>query len=624
MRDRIRNTALYKMYRKMSVRNKMLFAVYLILVPTIIFASAFTTVTSYQDTIENMAGVYQRFTWNVSNDISYIQQDVMDISNYLAVNADVHNVLISSADAYADDKLFWDTNTPLSMLKDILAIKSSIRTLILYPENGLLPFYVSRDGSVQSKDIDVVAGSECYRKAQEADGDIVWARVNRSDRELYIDNKSDKIVACRILYDLSKKHKIGFLVIGCDVVSYERVCLGMLQNENEGIVVVGGEGEEFARVGTVDDGLLQKLKYREDIWEQKEAHGFVKLDGYYVFHAENGETGIQVYYMSPRSNWNSQIMQNLTLPILLLIVLLVCSWPISRIAAYSMARPMENLNRAMDRFKNGDFDQQIPVETNDELGQLADAFNQMARDTKNLIDRNYVMALREKQSELDALEAQINPHFLYNVLDSLYWRATDDDNEKIAEDILTLSKLFRILLSKGRSQIPVGQEIELISSYLQIQKMRFMKRLAYEIDVEPEILEERISKLTIQPFVENAVVHGLENREKGGTVKVTGRSEGKYMRFLVEDDGSGMSQEEIDRILHGEDMKNYASSRIGGYAIYNIRQRLILQYGDDFSLTIKSGIDRGTRVDIFIPKIMEENGGEMRDGRENVQPAAGG
>lgn len=233
------------------------------------------------------------------------------------------------------------------------------------------------------------------------------------------------------------------------------------------------------------------------------------------------------------------------------------------------------------------------------------------------------MALREKQSELDALEAQINPHFLYNVLDSLYWRATDDDNEKIAEDILALSKLFRILLSKGRSQIPVAQEIELISSYLQIQKMRFKKRLEYEINVEPEILEERISKLTIQPFVENAVVHGLENREKGGTVKVTGRSEGKYMRFLVEDDGSGMSQEETDRILHGEDMKNYASSRIGGYAIYNIRQRLILQYGEDFSLTIKSGIDRGTRVDIFIPKGMEENGGEGKDGRESVQPAVG-
>lgn len=613
MRDRIRNTAFYKMYRKMSVRNKMLFAVYLILVPIIILASAFTTITSYQDTIENMTGVYQRFTWNVSNDISYIQQDVTDISNYLAVNADVHNVLVSSAQTYADDKLFWDTNTPLSMLKDILAIKSSIRTLILYPENGLLPFYVSRDGSVQCKDIDVVALGECYKKAEEADGDIVWARVNRSDKELYVDNKSDKIVACRILYDLSKKHKIGFLAIGCDVVSYEKVCSGMLQNENEGIVVVGGAGEEFARAGTVDDDLLKKLIEQEDIREQKNAQGFIRQDGYYIFHMENEETGIQVYYMSPDSNWNSQILHNLTLPILLLAALLICSWPISRLAAYSMARPVENLNRAMNRFKNGEFDQQIPVETNDELGGLADAFNRMARDTKTLIDKNYVMALREKQSELEALEAQINPHFLYNVLDSLYWRATDEENEKIAEDILTLSKLFRILLSKGKSQIPVGKEMELITSYLQIQKMRFMKRLEYEIDVEPEILEERISKLTIQPFVENAVVHGLENREKGGTVKVTGKSEGEYMRFLVEDDGSGMSQEEIDRILYSEDTRNYASSRIGGYAIYNIRQRLILQYGENFSLTIKSSIDRGTRVDILIPKIMEKAGGEVGD-----------
>ena len=268
---------------------------------------------------------------------------------------------------------------------------------------------------------------------------------------------------------------------------------------------------------------------------------------------------------------------------------------------------MENLSRAMEKFKKGDFDQQVPVETNDELGQLAGAFNQMMHDTKELIDRNYVMALREKESELEALEAQINPHFLYNVLDSLYWQAMDDDNEKIAEDILTLSKLFRLLLSKGQSQIPVSQEMELIASYLQIQKMRFMKRLNYSIDVDQEILEEKISKLTIQPFVENAVVHGLENMEKGGFVEVTGRLEGKYMRFMVTDDGSGMSQEEIDKVLYSQDMKSYASSRIGGYAIYNIHQRLILQYGDDFDLTIRSGINQGTCVDIRIPVMAEKN-----------------
>ena len=608
MREKFRNTVLYRIYTKSSVRNKMIFAVYMILVPIIVLASAFTTYTSYHDTIENMTGIYQRFTWNISNDISYIQQDVMDISNYFAVNADVHNLLMSSSAAYMDDKLFWDSNTPLSMLKDILAIKSHIKTLILYPENGLSPFYLSRDASVQEKDIDVVKESEYYQKALEANGDIVYARVNRSDRELYIDNKSDKIVACRVLYDLSKKHRIGFLVLGCDVVNYERVCLGMLQNENEGIVVVGETAEEFVRVGTVNDVLLQKLM-EEDLREQENGQGCLKKDGYYIFYTENEKTGIKVYYMSPQSNWSRQILQNLILPILLLISLLIGSWPLSRLMAYFMARPMEKLNEAMEKFKNGDFDQKIPVETKDEMGQFTMAFNEMMHDTKALIDRNYVMALREKESELEALEAQINPHFLYNVLDSLYWQAMDDDNEKIAEDILALSKLFRLLLSKGQSQIPVFREMELISSYLQIQKMRFMKRLNYKIDVDQEIMDERISKLTIQPFVENAVVHGLENMEKGGFVEVTGRQEGEYMRFTVTDDGSGMSQEEIDRVLYSDDTRNYASSRIGGYAIYNIRQRMILQYGEDFSLNIRSGINQGTCVEIRIPR-MNGIGGE--------------
>lgn len=219
---------------------------------------------------------------------------------------------------------------------------------------------------------------------------------------------------------------------------------------------------------------------------------------------------------------------------------------------------------------------------------------------KELIDKNYVITLQEKESELAALQAQINPHFLYNTLDSLYWQAMEQDNEEIAESILALSQLFRLVLSQGKREVTVGQETELVSRYLQIQQMRFSRRLQYEVTVEDAVKQEKIPKLILQPFVENAIVHGFENVSTCCKVTVTAAQRKNRMHFEITDTGIGMSQSQIDEIWE-EEPDAYRKQRIGRYAIKNIRERLERRYKEDFILEIKSEVGKGTTVILELP-----------------------
>lgn len=306
--------------------------------------------------------------------------------------------------------------------------------------------------------------------------------------------------------------------------------------------------------------------------------------------------------MSPKSNWNDRIRQSLTMPVLLAFAILILTWTLSSVVSRALTKPIAALCQSMEKFKEGDFSQTMKTDSQDEIGQLSQTFNDMVLEIGNLINKNYVMALRERESELNALQAQINPHFLYNVLDSLYWQAIGSGNEELGEDVLALSKLFRLLLSQGQSEVNVSTEIELITCYLQIQKMRFAKRLSYEIHVDEDMMKCMIGKLTLQPFVENAIVHGLEVRQGGGTVSVSGRKESGKLVFEIRDNGVGMEQEEADKLLVIDEKTRYSSARIGRYAIRNIKERLTLKYNDNYTLEMHSEPGKGTLVRIVIPE----------------------
>lgn len=590
-----------KRYRNLKMRAKIIVSIYLILLPILLIGVGIVYYWSYRNTMSEDTRLYNSLSQSICDSIDYMQQDVLDISDYFSVDPAVHQILSNRKEKYGDSGLFWIEDTPLSFMSNMLAIKSQIKTTILYPENGLSPYYISRDASVHDTDISHVRELEIYGKAEEARGDIVWERVNAGRSGIFLLNKSDKMVAYRMLFDMAKKRKLGVLAIGIEVSRYEAICSNVLQDKNEGVLILDNQGKELMTAGQVD---RETVDYICSLTEEELKDSGDRLDSGkdYIFYKENARGMLGICYVSPKENWGVLKQANMMLTVVMMLILLIVSWPLSSIISNNLSKSTKKLLASMEKFESGDFSERVSLEAEDEIGNLARAFNHMAAETQALIERNYVMALKEREIELNALQAQINPHFLYNVLDSLYWEAIDSDNEKLGDDILALSELFRLLLSQGESEITVGKEIELISHYLRIQEMRFSRRFSYQIDVDDNIKGYKISKLLLQPFVENAIVHGFEMKQEEGYVYISGKEKDKKMEFLIEDDGAGMDQEKADQLLEAGQQEGYPNLRIGHYAIRNIKERLDLRYGENnYVLKIISNKGEGTKVYIVIP-----------------------
>lgn len=406
---------------------------------------------------------------------------------------------------------------------------------------------------------------------------------------------------CREIFDLAQKKTLGYIVIGFSRERLEELCESILEKEKESVMILDPNGGELSCVGDIDKDVKKYLKNQEFIRQDsqdRELH-FVYGD-YDIICSQLDKNASIVCKIMPRYGLRMQILDIANMPLTLLLGILVGLLPLLLIISKGVTGPLRELNEALRKFSAGDFSQKLRVETEDEIGEVAKCFNDMVEDIRTLIDENYVITLREKESELAALQAQINPHFLYNTLDSLYWEAVEEGNETIGESILALSQLFRLVLNRENGDVTIGQETELVSRYLQIQKMRFGKRLNYEIQMDEQIKKVKIPKLILQPFVENAIVHGFENVGTPCYLKISGKPKDGHILFEIMDTGVGMSQEQINAVWE-EEPDNYAKQRIGRYAIKNIRERLRLKYHGNFSLEIRSDIGKGTMVVLTIP-----------------------
>lgn len=589
--------------KRFKLKYVIVLSVYAIVAPLLVATSAVLYVRDYNNNLSNMENLYNNLVQVADQNISAQQAELKDIAVYMSVNKDVLRILsMSKADMEAEP-LVWRDSPSCTFIRDMVYIKGYIHTLILYPENGAeIPFYISSLSSLNTvikKNINEIRDLDLYKKAIEVNGDFVWSRISGS-AGLYESNRDDKIILAKEIYDLSKQNKYGFLAIGIDANQFAQACAGLLQHDHEGILVQTADRDTLAQVGNVapdvlayinTDGFLSRFGQKQ----------YTEVGNYFVFSNMPTGNSVAIYYIVPKEVWLNGIYSAYVLPSILAVSLLICLWPLTILMSGVISKPLRRLYDSMIEFKNGDFSQRLQVKGSEEIAELTEGFNQMVEDIKKLIDKNYVMVLRERQSELDALQAQINPHFLYNTLDSLYWEAFDSEQFALSEDILAFSKLFRLVLNHGEGETPLSSEVELVSHYLHIQKRRFGKKLGYDIAMEEDILDTVIPKLIIQPFVENAIVHGLERQSEAGYISVKGYKEGGLLVVQVKDNGVGMSEEQVREILSSQSEPQYSSQRIGRYAIKNVNERLSLKYNDAFRLEITSQPGEGTLVTIEIP-----------------------
>ncbi|MCR5343732.1 MAG: sensor histidine kinase [Butyrivibrio sp.] len=209
-----------------------------------------------------------------------------------------------------------------------------------------------------------------------------------------------------------------------------------------------------------------------------------------------------------------------------------------------------------------------------------------------------------RKAEFELLQAQINPHFLYNTLDAIVWSAEAGNQKQVVSMVGSLSDFFRSSLNKGKEIVTIREDLQHVRSYLEIQQIRYQDILSYEIDVPEEIFDYTIPKITVQPVVENALYHGIKNKRGGGKIIVTGGDLGEYIQLTVKDDGIGMSQERLQKIRESLAMEKPEDNTI--YGLYNINERIKLSFGEEYGIGIDSTEGVGTIVNIRLPKILTE------------------
>ncbi|WP_338130565.1 sensor histidine kinase [Cohnella ginsengisoli] len=261
----------------------------------------------------------------------------------------------------------------------------------------------------------------------------------------------------------------------------------------------------------------------------------------------------------------------------------------------SVIRPLKQLHREMSKVKNGSFHIGLDIRTGDEIGRVAFIFTGMVQQIQDLIERVYKGQLREKEAELKAMQAQINPHFLYNTLDSIRWMAVKNKDYEVGEQIEALSDLFRHSLNQGKEATTLREEIDHLRNYLLIQQTRFSDRLSCLIEVDPSALDAEIPKLVLQPLVENAIVHGLEDEPRGGRIEVRAAYANGEIAITVRDNGKGTDALPIRAMLAGDTTGREA------FALLNIHERIKLRYGEEYGLEFDSAPGRGTVVVVRIP-----------------------
>lgn len=586
----------------LSIKKKLVFYGYLTIIPVLIIICVALLFYNYNKVLSEKLETDLSSVNTLADGVSVLQSDIKDFSTYICINNDVRSLLTANNhEELNQNAKLWLEDAPMQIVQDMIALKGHIKTIAIYPENGVRPYLRCMDGSAYVSDMDVIRNSDIYKETLDSKSGMVWKSVSKGAGESYETNRYDKVVLYREIFDLTQKETLGYIVIGVDQKRFQELCQNAVKNNQEAVLILDKNGGELTRTGEIDPKVEEYLKSEEFAKQNyKERLNHFTYGNYDIVCNQREMNASIVCKIVPRYTMQTQIFDIIYMPMSLLIGILIGLMPLLLIISNIVTKPLRQLSEAIQKFSTGDFEQQVEVATHDEVGDVAECFNSMVKDIKELIEQNYVITLQEKESELAALQAQINPHFLYNTLDSLYWQVVETGNDEIAENILALSQLFRLVLSQGQKEVTVEQEMELITRYLQIQKMRFTKRLNYDIAIEESVKKVKIPKLILQPFVENAIVHGFENVTTPCYLKVTAKEEDDFLYCSIQDTGIGMNQNQIAEIYEEETVR-YSKQRIGKYAIKNIKERLKLKYQHDFKLEITSEVGKGTTVILWIP-----------------------
>jgi two-component system, sensor histidine kinase YesM len=364
-----------------------------------------------------------------------------------------------------------------------------------------------------------------------------------------------------------------------------------LQTLTEYIDQMGGQIKNKS-TATANEALLDKIRFASSVVEEV-------VQDYALFEVRRTESQYQVM-REGFVRWE-----------ILAILLSSTAVAFSILAAWSLSRsiyiPIKKLHDVTATITKNDLQALVTSDNVDEITELGMSFNIMIGKIKELLDSKIKEQENLKKAELRALQAQINPHFLYNTLDTIIWMAEAKKTDQVVEIVSALSSFFRISLSRGMDWITIGEEIERTRSYLTIQRMRYHDIMNFKIEMDDDVSRYTVLKLILQPLVENALYHGIKNKRQMGTIVVRAKRKSETEVLLeVEDDGIGFTSDKLAKLQAELDDESGDIQMESGFGIGNVNKRVRLYYGKDYGLSVTSEYNTGTCVTLVIPAITEE------------------
>lgn len=551
----------------------------------------FTNNSIFENSSEYTHTIIQQMNQNIDSYIDYME----NISYLMSSNEDVQEYLF--ADEIDNDGRY----RILNQFETILDSRSDIRNLGIIGKNGRM--LINNGAKSVNTDLDLNT-QEWYRSALESpegsmitsshvqhiiSGERPWViTLSRGIRDHDGSGEKEGVFFIDLNYsaisELCDQSTVGtkgyaFILDAKGEIVYhpqQQQLYNELQTENIGLIMESDS--DTVLTGTGSDGKLYSIS-------KSEKTGWTVVDC----------TSVRELLRKSR--------QAQSIYILTAIVLVIAALLFSRFMARSITLPIQKLRDSMKQVQEGDFSvSDVVVDSKNEIGSLTKSFDVMTHRIQDLMEQNIHEQEQKRKSELKALQSQINPHFLYNTLDSIIWMAEGKKNEEVVLMTASLARLLRQSISNEDEVVPIANEVEYARGYLTIQKMRYKDKLEFQIEVDPSILHIPLIKLVLQPIIENAIYHGLKYKESKGLLIVKGFMKDGNAVLQVIDDGVGMDEETLNHIYERHKV-NYQSNGVG---VYNVQKRLQLYYGEDYGITYESEVGKGTTATITIPGRQED------------------
>lgn len=530
---------------------------------------------------------------SVSQGASQLKSQILvynNLSDYIAFNQPISDVLIGDYDnIFSMYEQYTATVDPV--LSSLKYFNPNINQITIYLDKNI----VKHDTMVDS--LQTIEGEKWYRQNESSlSQKVKWI----------IDAENKTSFSARTMPIMEQNKQKGILYLD---VNYDSLFAGFddISRDSYGLYIVDKKGNVLFEKDTFSENTASKNNTKTTAKKSKEkrlsfpalkkkmeAQENGKKSNYLIVSADAGVDDWKIIVYQPQKMMAREIQTLLVLVMGIIAVCIITSVVASLAFSRFVVRDIKRLRDNMQAVEEGNMELMVTSDAGDEVGSLIRGFGSMLGEINRLIHEVYESKLTQRKSEMTALQAQINPHFLYNSLSLINWKALEAGQQDISKITLALSSFYRTSLNRGKNVLTIEKEIENMKSYLEIQLCMHDNDFDVIMDIDEEILPYQTLNLLLQPLVENAIDHGIDLKEDGrGYIKIIGRKDAENIYLTVEDNGVGIEPEILSSILE---------FKTKGYGVRNVNQRIRLYYGEEYCLRIESEVGKGTRCTINIPQ----------------------